>query len=81
MSAACGLGRSQFAGLLKKVTGDTPVTFLNRLRVQRAQELLRQSAKPVTEIAFEVGFNSSQYFATVFKEFAGMEARTFRKEQ
>jgi AraC family L-rhamnose operon regulatory protein RhaS len=81
MSAACGLGRSQFAGLLKKLTGDTPITFLNRLRVHRAQELLRESAKPVTEIAFEVGFNSSQYFATVFKEFTGKEARTLRRKQ
>jgi AraC-like DNA-binding protein len=78
MSAACGLGRSQFAGLLKKVAGDTPVTFLNRLRVQRAQQSLRESGKSVTEIALEVGFNSSQYFATVFKEFTSEEPRTFR---
>ncbi len=78
MSAACGLGRSQFAGLLKKLAGDTPVTFLNRRRVQRAQELLLASGKSVTEIALEVGFNSSQYFATVFKEFTEMDARTFR---
>jgi AraC-like DNA-binding protein len=81
MSAACGLGRSQFAGLLKKLVGDTPVTFLNRLRVQRAQELLRESDKSVTGIALEVGFNSSQYFATVFKEFTGREARAFRAAQ
>ena len=81
MSAACGLGRSQFAGLVKKLAGDTPVTLLNRLRVQRAQELLRKSRKPVTEIALEVGFNSSQYFATVFKEFTGAEARAFRAAQ
>ncbi len=78
MSAACRLGRSQFAGLLKKLVGDTPVTFLNRLRVQRAQELLRGSGKSITEIALEVGFNSSQYFATVFKEFTDAEARAFR---
>ena len=78
MSAACGLGRSQFAALVKKLAGDTPVTLLNRLRVQRAQELLRKSRKSVTEIALEVGFNSSQYFATVFKEFTGTEARALR---
>jgi AraC family L-rhamnose operon regulatory protein RhaS len=78
MSAACGLGRSQFAGLLKKISGDTPVTFLNRLRVQRARELLRGSGRSITEIGLEVGFNSSQYFATVFKEFTGAEPRAFR---
>jgi AraC family L-rhamnose operon regulatory protein RhaS len=81
MSAACGLGRSQFAGLLKKLTGDTPVTYLNRLRVQRAQGLLRESGRSITEIALDVGFNSSQYFATVFKEFTGADARGFRAAQ
>jgi AraC family L-rhamnose operon regulatory protein RhaS len=78
MCAACGLGRSQFADLLKKQVGDTPVTFLNRLRVRRAQELLCESGKSITEIAYEVGFNSSQYFATVFKQFTDREARSFR---
>lgn len=78
MSAACGLGRSQFAALLKKTSGDTPVLLLNRLRVQRAQELLRDTGKSITEIALEAGFNSSQYFATVFKQFTDTDARTFR---
>lgn len=78
MSVACGLGRSRFAELLERQVGDTPITFLNRLRVHRAQELLRASNRSITEIAHEVGFNSSQYFATVFKEFTDTEARTFR---
>jgi AraC-like DNA-binding protein len=80
MSAACRLGRTQFSQILKKQTGDTPVTYLNRLRLREAQRLLRHSTKPITEIALVVGFNSSQYFATVFKEFTGMDARSFRDQ-
>lgn len=78
MSDTCRLGRTQFSQLLKKHTGDTPVTHLNRLRLREAQRLLANSAKSITEIALEVGFNSSQYFATVFKEFTDMDARSFR---
>ena len=78
MSDACRLGRTQFSQLLKKHTGDTPVTHLNRLRLREAQRLLRDTTDSVTEIAMAVGFNSSQYFATVFKEFTDMDARTFR---
>jgi AraC-like DNA-binding protein/quercetin dioxygenase-like cupin family protein len=80
MSEACRLGRTQFSQLLKKQTGDTPVTYLNRTRLREAQRLLGQSQKSITEIALEVGYNSSQYFATVFKEFTGLDPRTFRAQ-
>jgi AraC family L-rhamnose operon regulatory protein RhaS len=78
MSEACRLGRTQFSELLKKHTGDTPVTYLNRIRLREAQRLLGESDKTITEIALAVGFNSSQYFATVFKEFTDMDASGFR---
>ena len=80
MSEACRLGRTQFSQLLKKHTGDTPITYLNRTRLREAQRLLRESQKSITEIALAVGFNSSQYFATVFKEFTDMDARSFRTQ-
>ena len=80
MSDACRFGRTQFSQLLKKHTGDTPVTYLNRIRLREAQKLLCQSGKSITEIALAVGFNSSQYFATVFKEFTGVDARSFRAQ-
>ncbi len=80
MSEACRLGRTQFSQLLKKQTGDTPVTYLNRTRLREAQRLLSQSAMSITEIALAVGFNSSQYFATVFKEFTEVDARSFRAQ-
>jgi AraC-like DNA-binding protein len=78
MSGACRLGRTQFAQLLKKHTGDSPMTFLNRVRLREAQRLLGKSDQSITEIALAVGFNSSQYFATVFKEFTDIDARSFR---
>lgn len=78
MSEACGLARTQFACLLKKHTGDTPVTYLNRLRIHEAQRLLAVSRRSITEIALATGFSSSQYFATVFKEFTDVDARSYR---
>jgi AraC-like DNA-binding protein len=80
MSAACRLGRTQFSLLLKKHTGDTPVIYLNRIRVREAKRVLCQSNKSITETALAVGFNSSQYFATVFKEFTDMDSRSFRAQ-
>ena len=79
MSQASRLRRTHFAQLLKRHTGDSPVTFLNRLRVERACEMLTGTGKSITEIAFETGFNSSQYFATVFRQFVQADPRSLRK--
>lgn len=78
MAEQCGLGRSRFAMLCRRLTGDSPLTLVNRLRVDRAKALLKSTDSSVTEIAFASGFGSSQYFARVFRRFTGMEARAYR---
>jgi AraC-like DNA-binding protein len=72
MSAACGLKRTQFAARFTELTGDTPLTHLNRLRIRAAEELLATSGRSITDIAFTCGFQSSQYFSTVFRQFTGI---------
>lgn len=79
MADRCGLGRSRFATLCRRITGDSPLTLVNRLRVDRAKAALKAGAAPVTEIALACGFSSSQYFARVFRSFTGMEARAYRQ--
>jgi len=81
MARACQLKRTQFELLVKKLTGDVPMVLLNRLRIQRAQALLKKSGKTITEIAFEVGFESSQYFARVFHKLIGLTPTQYRKSQ
>jgi AraC-like DNA-binding protein len=78
MSDSCRLGRTQFAQLMKTRTGDTPMTYLNRVRIREAQRLLGATEFSITEIALATGFSSSQYFATVFKEFTELNARDYR---
>jgi AraC-like DNA-binding protein len=78
MAKRCGLGRTRFAALCRRITGDSPLTLVNRLRVDRAKQALKATEAPVTAIALECGFGSSQYFARVFRRFTGMEARGYR---
>jgi len=81
MAAAVGLARSQFAKRFIEETGDTPVQFVSRMRIRRARQLLRETDWPVTRIAMECGFETSQYFAGVFKKFTGgMTAREYRRK-
>jgi two-component system, response regulator YesN len=69
---------SYFLTLFKRETGLTFTDYLTRARIAAAKELLRGSEKTITEIAFEVGFNNSNYFSSTFKKETGSSAKDFR---
>jgi AraC family L-rhamnose operon regulatory protein RhaS len=79
MARACGMGRSQFSTRCRELTNMTPLEFLTFRRIERAAGLLRMEPKrAVTDIALAVGFQSSQYFATVFRRQLGSSPRQYR---
>jgi AraC family L-rhamnose operon regulatory protein RhaS len=81
MAAACRLKRTQFEILTKNLTGDTPLFLLNRFRVRQSQQFLKNSDKTITEIAFDAGFGSSQYFSRVFQNLVGTTPSEYRRHQ
>jgi len=67
MAHQCGLGETRFLHYCRELTNLTPIRYLNQCRVETAARLLvEQPQRNVTEVAFDCGFSSSQYFATVF---------------
>jgi AraC-like DNA-binding protein len=62
----------------KKEKGLTVSQFRRVKRIKEAKELLRHSNLNLTDIAFMVGFNNSQYFSRAFKEEAGVTPKEFR---
>ncbi|MBN8216099.1 MAG: AraC family transcriptional regulator [Spirochaetes bacterium] len=78
LAAACGLSLPQFKKRFRREAGMPPKEFVLRRRLERAQELLGDPRKSVTEIALETGFPSSQYFATVYRRFTGKRPRDGR---
>ena len=82
MAEQCGLGRSRFAYYCRQIVNVSPLEYLERCRVQRAVRLLKeQPALNVMEVARNCGFQSSQYFATVFRQQTGQSPREFRKRE
>ena len=65
-SREMNLSRSQLHRKLVSLTGLTPSQFVRRFRLQRANELLRQNAGTISEIAYSVGFSSPSYFSKCF---------------
>ncbi len=72
------MSRSHFMRIFRRATGQTPIEYLIRLRLQKAMELLRQSDLSVTDIAIDVGFNDSNYFTRQFKAAKGLSPTQYR---
>ncbi len=79
MANYCSIGTTRFVHYCKKITNMTPVQYLNYLRLEEAtKKLMEHPGKNISLIAYECGFTSSQYFATVFKRQHGATPNEFR---
>jgi AraC-like DNA-binding protein len=60
-----------FSRLFKRFTGTNFVTYLNKVRIEHAEVLIKTSDKSITDISFECGFKSVRTFNRVFKKLKG----------
>ena len=76
-----GYDTDYFRRIFKKHTLVTPLAYLNRLRMERAKELLSlEDSLSVEEIAHSCGYRDSFYFSTSFKRQVGISPLAFRRK-
>jgi len=80
LAAVAHLSASQFGRVFKTVFGETPHRYLQRRRVERAMTLLRQTDRPVTDVAWDVGFASLGTFSRTFATIVGCSPTDFRAQ-
>ncbi|MEJ1241820.1 two-component regulator propeller domain-containing protein [Chryseolinea sp. T2] len=68
MAAVFSLSRMQVYRKIKSLTGKSIVEFIRMVRMKQAIKLMDEHKLTLSEIAFEVGFNSASYFTRCFKE-------------
>jgi AraC-like DNA-binding protein len=73
-----GLSPSHLAECFTRDVGAPPHRYLVNARIERARQLLRDSDVPITQLATELGFASSQHFAAAFKKSTGVSASGYR---
>lgn len=74
-----GASRSGFAANFKSIIGVSPIDYLLNWRMVKASELLRDTDKLVSEVAFSVGYESETAFSTAFSRVVGISPSKFKK--
>lgn len=73
MAEECGLKETRFNFYCKQITNMTPIEYLSEIRLQKAYDILKRNRGiKIIDAALNVGFSSSQYFATAFKNKFGI---------
>jgi len=73
------LSRSECSRYFKRMLKATPLNDVIDYRLQKSLLLLKQDGSNVTELAYQVGFNSTSYFIERFKKSMNMTPRAFKK--
>ncbi|HZJ54071.1 MAG TPA: AraC family transcriptional regulator [Myxococcaceae bacterium] len=79
LARRAGLSSFHFLRVFTRVLGVTPHQYLLAARLRRAARLLADPARPVTDVAFEVGFGDLSHFVRTFRRAAGVSPGRFRR--
>jgi AraC family transcriptional regulator len=80
LASASGMSRARLAQLFRGQVGSSIHKVLNKVRVEHAQMLLKDSDLTISGIAQDCGFATSQHFARIFRRVTGTSAAEFRRE-
>lgn len=75
------MSSTYFSKKFKEITGFGFKEYLLNIRIKKACKLLLETRLPITEIAYESGFNDSNYFGDVFKKNKGLAPLQYRKNK
>src|SRR4029077_16425596 len=78
IAAVAGVSKYHFVRCFEATYGETPMRYLTRRRIERAQDLLRNANLTVTEVGMEVGYASLGSFSARFTRLVGESPVAYR---
>ena len=79
LAALCGISTVHFRKSFEAVYGISPIRYLNRLRTQKAKDLLSSDYGSVAQVAQSVGYASVYHFSKMFKTYTGLSPTQYVK--
>ncbi len=80
LAQKAGMSRRTFERRFKKATGDSPLQYLQMVRIETAKQLIERGRKTFDEITYQVGYEDSSTFSRVFKNRTGLSPNSYRKK-
>jgi transcriptional regulator GlxA family with amidase domain len=79
LSAKYAVGRRNFDRRFIKATGNTPVEYLQRVKIEAAKKAFENTRKTVNEVMYEVGYLDAKAFREVFRKITGLTPIEYRR--
>ena len=73
-----GISPRHFIRRFKKATDETPLSYLQQIRIERAKDYLETTLETVNEITQDIGYENSGSFRKLFKEATGLSPSEYR---
>ena len=73
-----GLSSAHFSTVFSQHEGKTFISYLTKMRMEKARKLLAETSMRLSDIAFEVGYNEPNYFSHVFRKTEGITPKEYR---
>ena len=80
LASKYAIGRRHFERRFKKATNNTPVEYIQRVRIEAAKKQFESSRKNVNEVMYDVGYSDTKAFRTVFKKITGISPIEYRNK-
>lgn len=80
LSASLNVGRRNFDRRFIKATGNTPVEYSQRVKVESAKKAFETSRKTINEVMYEVGYSDVKAFREVFRRITGIAPLEYRRK-
>lgn len=74
-----GTNKTTLCKTFRKVTGETVIAYVNKLKIKEAKKLLRSEKYNLTEISALVGFSTVHYFSRIFKQYENQSPTSYIK--
>jgi transcriptional regulator GlxA family with amidase domain len=80
LSEMFAISRRNFERRFKKATSNTPVEYLQRVKIEAAKKSLESSRENINEVMYNVGYSDSKAFRTMFKKITGLSPVSYRNK-
>ena len=80
LASTSALSRRNFIRRFKKATSNTPIEYIQRVKVEAAKKSLESSLESINEVMYQIGYNDGKSFRTIFRKYTGLSPVEYRNK-